>query len=46
MAKKIEAWTEFGPRLEPTGPRTKKELVEQITVGSNEIAFLHQREVY
>ena len=36
MAKKIEAWTEFGPRIEPTGPMPEKELVEQITVGSNE----------
>lgn len=38
MAKKIEAWTEFGPRLEPTGPMTEKELIQQITVGSNESA--------
>jgi hypothetical protein len=38
MAKKIEAWTEFGPRLEPTGPMTDKELIQQITVGSNESA--------
>ena len=36
MAKKIQAWTEFGPRLEPATPLTDKELVEQITVGSNE----------
>ena len=35
MAKKIQAWTEFGPRLEPATPLTDKELVEQITVGSN-----------
>jgi hypothetical protein len=38
MAKKIEAWTEFGPRLESTGPMTDKELIQQITVGSNESA--------
>ena len=36
MAKKIQAWTEFGPRLEPATPLTDKELIEQITVGSNE----------
>jgi len=36
MAKKIEAWTEFGPRLEPATAMTDKELVQQITVGSNE----------
>jgi len=36
MAKKIQAWTEFGPRLEPATPLTDKELVEQVTVGSNE----------
>ncbi|MBI3173207.1 MAG: hypothetical protein HYZ25_05775 [Chloroflexi bacterium] len=36
MAKKIQAWTEFGPRLEPATPLGDKELVEQITVGSNE----------
>jgi hypothetical protein len=36
MATKIEAWTAFGPRLEPATPLGRKELVEQITVGSNE----------
>ena len=36
MAKKIQAWTEFGPRLEPATPLNDKELIEQITVGSNE----------
>jgi hypothetical protein len=38
MATKIEAWTAYGPRLEPATPLTEKELVEQITVGSNENA--------
>lgn len=36
MAKPIQAWTEFGPRLESATPLGDKELVEQITVGSNE----------
>ena len=37
MAKKIEAWTEFGPRLAPATPLSGDELLEQITGGSNEI---------
>jgi hypothetical protein len=36
MAKKIQAWTEFGPRLEPATPLSGEELIEQITEGSNE----------
>jgi hypothetical protein len=36
MAKKIQAWTEFGPRLEPATPLSGDELVEQLTEGSNE----------
>ena len=38
MAKKIEAWTEFGPRLAPATPLSGDELLEQITGGSNESA--------
>ena len=36
MAKKIQAYTEFGPRLEPATPLSGDELIEQITEGSNE----------
>jgi hypothetical protein len=36
MAKKIEAWVEYGPRLESATPMEGEELIEQITVGSNE----------
>ena len=36
MAKRIQAWTEFGPRLEPATPLSGDELVEQLTEGSNE----------
>lgn len=36
MARKIQAWTEFGPRLEPATPLEGDELVEQLTQGSNE----------
>src|SRR5689334_20129941 len=38
MASKIEAWTEFGPKLEHATPMEDKEFVEQVTVGSNESA--------
>ena len=36
MAKKIQAWTEFGPRLEPTNPMEQDELIEQITIATNQ----------
>ncbi len=36
MAKKIQAWTAFGPRLAPATPLSNDELVEQLTEGSNE----------
>ncbi len=36
MAKKIEAWTAFGPRLEPTDPMTGNELIENIIAGTNQ----------
>lgn len=36
MAKKIQAWTAFGPRLEPATPLGSDELAEQLTEGSNE----------
>jgi hypothetical protein len=36
MAKKIQAYSEFGPRLEPATPLSGDELIEQITEGSNE----------
>jgi hypothetical protein len=36
MAKKIEAWTEFGPRLEPTGPMTAQEIIDNIVKATNQ----------
>ncbi len=36
MAKKVEAWTEFGPRLEPTDPMTDDELIENIVAATNQ----------
>ena len=36
MAKKIQAWTEFGPRLEPTNPMTDNELIENIIAATNQ----------
>jgi nucleoid DNA-binding protein len=36
MAKKIQAWTEFGPRLEPTNPMTDNELIENIVAATNQ----------
>ena len=36
MAKKIEAWTAFGPSLEPTDPMTGNELIENIIAGTNQ----------
>lgn len=36
MAKKIEAWTEFGPRLEPAEPMTGDEIVENIVKATNQ----------
>ena len=36
MAKKIQAWTEFGPRLEPTIPMEWEELIEHITIATNQ----------
>ncbi len=36
MAKRIQAFTEFGPRLEPATPLSGEELIEQVTEGSNE----------
>jgi len=36
MAKKIEAWTKFGPRLEPTDPMTGEELIDNIIAATNQ----------
>jgi hypothetical protein len=36
MATKIEAWTAFGPRLEPTQPMTGDELIESIVAATNQ----------
>jgi hypothetical protein len=36
MATKIEAWVEFGPRLEPTDPITSEGLIERIVAASNQ----------
>src|SRR5512146_832957 len=36
MAKKIEAWVEFRPRLEPTDPITAEGLIERIVTASNQ----------
>jgi len=34
MAKKIQAWTEFGPRLEPTDAITPEGLIERIVMAT------------
>jgi len=36
MATKIQAWVEFGPRLEPTDPITPEGLIERIVNASNQ----------
>ncbi len=36
MANKIQAWTEFGPRLEPNDPMTPDELIENIVLATNQ----------
>ena len=36
MAQKIQAWVEFGPRLEPTDPITPEGLIERIVNASNQ----------
>jgi hypothetical protein len=36
MAKKIQAWVEFGPRLEPTDPITPEGLIERIVAASSQ----------
>jgi len=36
MATKIEAWTAYGPRLEPTQPMTSEELIENIVAATNQ----------
>jgi len=36
MAKKIQAWVEFGPRLEPTDPISPEGLIERIVIASNQ----------
>ncbi len=36
MAKKIQAWTVFGPRLEPADPITPEGLIERIVGATNQ----------
>ena len=36
MAKKIQAWAEFGPKLAKTDPITAEEVIEQLVKGTNE----------
>ena len=36
MAKKIQAWAEFGPRLEPADPMTGGELIDNIVAATNQ----------
>jgi hypothetical protein len=36
MAKKIQAWTEFGPRLEPVPPMSPEEIIENIVLATNQ----------
>ncbi len=36
MAKKIQAWSTYGPRLESTGPMTSEELIENIVAATNQ----------
>jgi hypothetical protein len=36
MAKKIEAWVEFGPRLEPAGAITPEGLIERIVMATSQ----------
>jgi nucleoid DNA-binding protein len=36
MAKKIQAYAEFGPRLEPVPPVTPEELIENIVMATNQ----------
>ena len=36
MATKIQAWVEFGPRLEPTDPITAEGMIERIVNASNQ----------
>ena len=36
MAKKIQAWTAYGPRLEPASPMESEELIENIVQATNQ----------
>lgn len=36
MAKKIQAWTAYGPRLEPASPMESEELIENIIQATNQ----------
>lgn len=36
MAKKIQAWTSFGPKIELGSPMTKNELIENIVAATNQ----------
>jgi non-canonical (house-cleaning) NTP pyrophosphatase len=41
MAKKLQAWTKFRPRLERTNPMTSEELIENLVAATNKavVAF-------
>lgn len=36
MAKKVQAWTKFRPRLERTNPMTSEELIENLVAATNQ----------
>ena len=36
MAKKIQAWVEFGPRIALGDPMTKQELIENVVAGTSQ----------
>lgn len=36
MAKKIQAWVEFGPRIELAAPMTSNELIDNIVAATNQ----------
>ncbi len=36
MAKRVQAWAAYGPRLEPASPMESDELIENIIAGTNQ----------
>jgi hypothetical protein len=36
MAKKLQAWTKFRPRLERANPMTSEELIENLVAATNQ----------